>query len=112
LSSRSGPGQPSSNRPATQSFLATVGLRIDPAAINSGTAFRLGRLSALPFSFWAVEDTVRETLQQGIYGWRVTDAVVTMTHSGYWPRQATHTARLTAACRAPPGTSATRRRWA
>jgi ribosomal protection tetracycline resistance protein len=70
-------------------FLATVGLRIDPAAINSGTAFRLEiELGALPFSFLkAVEDTVRETLQQGIYGWQVTDAVVTMTHSGYWPRQ-------------------------
>ena len=27
------------------------------------------------------------TLHQGLYGWQVTDAVVTLTHSGYWPRQ-------------------------
>src|ERR1700730_16176066 len=33
--------------------------------------------------FRAVEDTVRETLQQGIYGWEVTDCTVAMTHSGY-----------------------------
>jgi ribosomal protection tetracycline resistance protein len=26
---------------------------------------------------------VRETLNQGIYGWQVTDCTVTMTHSGY-----------------------------
>lgn len=28
-----------------------------------------------------------ETLGQGIHGWQVTDCMVTMTHSGYWPRQ-------------------------
>ena len=37
--------------------------------------------------FTAVEETVRETLRQGLHGWEVTDCVVTMTHSGYWPRQ-------------------------
>ena len=30
-----------------------------------------------------MEDTVRETLRQGLYGWQVTDCLVTMTHSGY-----------------------------
>ena len=30
---------------------------------------------------------MHETLRQGIYGWQVTDVTVTMTHSGYWPRQ-------------------------
>ena len=30
---------------------------------------------------------MRETLQQGLYGWQVTDCTVTMTHSGYLPRQ-------------------------
>jgi ribosomal protection tetracycline resistance protein len=70
-------------------FLATVGLRVDPAAVNSGVRFRLEiELGALPFSFLkAVEETVHETLRQGIYGWPVTDCTVTMTHSGYWPRQ-------------------------
>jgi ribosomal protection tetracycline resistance protein len=38
--------------------------------------------------FTAVEDTVRETLELGgPHGWRVTDCIVTMTHSGYYPRQ-------------------------
>jgi len=37
--------------------------------------------------FTAVEQTVRETLQQGLHGWAVPDAVVTLTHSGYWARQ-------------------------
>jgi len=70
-------------------FLATVGLRIEPAPIDTGVRFRLEvELGSLPFSFVkAVEETVNETLQQGIYGWRVTDCTVTMTHSGYWARQ-------------------------
>ena len=70
-------------------FLAGIGLRVDPGAVGSGVAFRLEiELGALPFSFLkAVEETVREALGQGIYGWQVTDCVVTMTHSGYWPRQ-------------------------
>jgi ribosomal protection tetracycline resistance protein len=70
-------------------FLATVGLRIEPAPFGSGVGFRLEvELGSMPFSFFkAVEDTVRETLHQGIYGWQVTDCTVTMTHSGYWPRQ-------------------------
>ena len=36
---------------------------------------------------------MRETLRQGLYGWQVTDCTVTMTHSGYWPRQS-HAPRL------------------
>jgi ribosomal protection tetracycline resistance protein len=35
----------------------------------------------------AVEQTVRETLRQGLRGWPVPDCAVTMTHSGYSPRQ-------------------------
>ena len=67
-------------------FLATVGLRIDPAAAGSGVRFQLEvELGSLPLAFFtAVEDTVAETLRQGIRGWQVTDAVVAMTHSGYW----------------------------
>jgi ribosomal protection tetracycline resistance protein len=73
---------------APNPFLATVGLRIDPAAIDSGVQLRLEvELGSLPLSFHkAVEDAVRETLQQGIHGWQVTDCTVTMTHSGYWAR--------------------------
>ncbi len=71
-------------------FLATVGLRVEPAPINTGAEFRLASevLGTMPLAFFkAVEDTAKETLRQGIYGWEVTDCTVTMTHSGYAPRQ-------------------------
>ncbi|SNT39461.1 ribosomal protection tetracycline resistance protein [Streptosporangium subroseum] len=70
-------------------FLATVGLRVEPAPIDTGVEFRLGvELGSMPFSFIkAVEETVRETLNQGLYGWQVTDCTVTLTHSGYAARQ-------------------------
>jgi ribosomal protection tetracycline resistance protein len=70
-------------------FLATVGLRVDPAPVGSGVDFRLEvELGSMPYAFFkAVEDTVRETLEQGLNGWRVTDCTVTMTRSGYAPRQ-------------------------
>ena len=70
-------------------FLAGIGLRVDPAPSGTGVEFGLEiELGALPFSFLkAVKETVYETLCQGVYGWQVTDITVTMTHSGYWPRQ-------------------------
>jgi ribosomal protection tetracycline resistance protein len=71
-------------------FLATVGLRVEPGAINSGVEFRraVEVLGTMPLAFFkAVEDTVRRTLRQGVNGWQVVDCVVTMTHSGYAPRQ-------------------------
>ncbi|GAB3494753.1 elongation factor G [Amycolatopsis cihanbeyliensis] len=70
-------------------FLATVGLRVDPAPPGTGVDFRLEvEPGSLPSAFrTAVEETVRETLSQGIHGWEVTDCVVTMTRSGYLARQ-------------------------
>jgi len=70
---------------APNPFLATVGLRVEPAPVGAGVAFRLEvELGSLPYAFFkAVEDTVRETLRQGLYGWQVTDCTVTMTHSGF-----------------------------
>ncbi|MGW0841885.1 GTP-binding protein [Streptomyces sp. NPDC002787] len=70
-------------------FLATVGLRVEPAPVGSGVEFRLEvELGSMPYAFFkAVEDTVREVLEQGVHGWRVPDCTVTMTHSGYSPRQ-------------------------
>ncbi|MEV1332625.1 translation factor GTPase family protein [Micromonospora costi] len=70
-------------------FLATVGLRVSPGRPGSGTTFRLGvELGSMPPAFFtAVEETVAETLRQGLHGWQVLDCVVTMTHSGYWARQ-------------------------
>ena len=73
-------------------FLATVGLRVEPGPAGSGITFRLDvPVEAMPlFVFKAVEvfrdaleETVQETLQQGLSGWRVTDCLVTLTHCDY-----------------------------
>ncbi|GIJ69818.1 elongation factor G [Virgisporangium ochraceum] len=70
-------------------FLATVGLRIDPAPPGSGQAFRLEvELGSMPYAFFvAVEETVHRTLAEGLHGWQVVDCTVTMNRSGYWARQ-------------------------
>jgi ribosomal protection tetracycline resistance protein len=70
-------------------FLAGVGLRVEPARTGAGVTFGLEvELGSMPIAFFrAVEDTLRETLRQGIYGWDVLDCAVTMIHSGYFPRQ-------------------------
>ncbi|MFE0256821.1 GTP-binding protein [Streptomyces sp. NPDC059010] len=77
------------NKKDANPFLATVGLRVDPAPVGSGVRFRLEvELGSMPYAFFkAVEDTVRESLGQGLHGWQVPDCTVTMTHSGYSPRQ-------------------------
>jgi ribosomal protection tetracycline resistance protein len=70
---------------APNAFLATVGLRVEPGE----SAFRLEvELGSMPSAFFtAVRDAVTSTLRHGRYGWPVTGCVVTMTRSGYWPRQ-------------------------
>ena len=72
-------------------FLATVGLRLEPAPVDAGIEFRLEvELGSMPLAFFrAVEETVRETLRQGLCGWQVLDCAVTMTHSGYSPPSST-----------------------
>ncbi|MBV7694634.1 translation factor GTPase family protein [Streptomyces sp. TRM70350] len=77
------------NKKDANPFLATVGLRVAPAPPGAGVDFRLEvELGSMPYAFFkAVEDTVRETLGQGLHGWRIPDCTVTMTHSGYSPRQ-------------------------
>ena len=76
---------------APNPFLATVGLRVDPAPVDAGVSFGLEvELGSLPPAFVkAVEETVLATLQQGLHGWQVTDCGVTMTHSGYWAPSST-----------------------
>ncbi|WP_344839355.1 translation factor GTPase family protein [Nonomuraea dietziae] len=70
-------------------FLATVGLRVEPAPAGTGVEFGLEvEPGSMPPTFFkAVEDTVRLTLLQGIHGWEISDCTVTMTHSGYAARQ-------------------------
>jgi ribosomal protection tetracycline resistance protein len=69
-------------------FLAGVGLQVSPLP-GDHVEFRLGVSPGdMPAAFFAaVEETVRETLRQGLRGWQVSGALVTMTHSGYAPRQ-------------------------
>jgi ribosomal protection tetracycline resistance protein len=75
---------------APNPFLATVGLHVAPAPAGAGVSYRVAgdRLGTMPVAFFkAVEETVHETLRQGLRGWQVTDCAVTLTHTGYWPRQ-------------------------
>ncbi|MCA1703543.1 MAG: GTP-binding protein, partial [Actinobacteria bacterium] len=73
-------------------FLATVGLRIDPAPHGSGTDFRLQvDLRTLPLYLYKTAESftenmgqyVDQTLQEGLFGWQVTDCIVTMTKCTY-----------------------------
>jgi ribosomal protection tetracycline resistance protein len=70
-------------------YLATVGLRLGPAPPGSGVRFELAveRGSMPPAFLAAAEQGVRAALCQGPHGWAIEDCVVTMTHSGYYPRQ-------------------------
>lgn len=74
---------------APNPFLATVGLRVEPAPVGAGVRYRLEvELGSMPFALMrAIEETVHLTLRQGLYGWQVPDCVVVLTHTGYWPRQ-------------------------
>ncbi len=74
-------------------FSATVALRVDPALAGSGVEFRLHVDPRLvPIYIYktagnfidAMTHYVRQTLQQGLYGWQVTDCVVTMTECDYY----------------------------
>ncbi|MEU4335960.1 translation factor GTPase family protein [Micromonospora lupini] len=64
-------------------FFGTVGFRVEP---GSGVDYRLEvELGSLPLAFHkAIEVATRAALDQGRYGWPVTDIRVTLTHSGYW----------------------------
>lgn len=69
----------------TNPFCATVGFKVERGELNSGITYKLGvELGSLPLAFHkAIEDTVFQTLKQGLYGWEVTDISVTLTHTGY-----------------------------
>ena len=78
-------------------FLATIGLRVQAAAHGSGAQYRVANeaLGHMPAAFYkATEDTVIQTLRQGLHGWEVTDCAVTLTHAGYFPRQSHAHARF------------------
>ena len=73
-------------------FRATIGLRIEPGPSDSGIDFRLEVLNRkIPLYVYKtreafadyMEQYVRQTLHEGLYGWQVTDCIVTMTQSNY-----------------------------
>lgn len=66
-------------------FYATIGFKVERGKHNSGITYNLGvELGSLPLAFHkAIEDTVFQTLKQGLYGWEVADISVTLTHTGY-----------------------------
>lgn len=70
---------------ASTGFIATVGLRVEPAPEGSGIAYRIEvHRGSLPRACHnAIEETVRDTLRDGLHGWRVADAAVALTHSGH-----------------------------
>ncbi|MEJ2742437.1 MAG: hypothetical protein P8176_08105 [Gammaproteobacteria bacterium] len=62
-------------------FIATIGLKVEPASIGDGNAFGqiFGR-GLVPDAFInAVREAVDTTLKQGLYGWAVHNCRVTMT---------------------------------
>jgi ribosomal protection tetracycline resistance protein len=76
----------------TNPFNATVGLRIAPGPDDSGIDFRVGvDASTVPMYIYRSMDGfrefmgeyVREALREGLFGWQVTDCVVTMVRCVY-----------------------------
>lgn len=64
-------------------FVGTVGFLVEPGEAGSGIIYK-STPGALPLAFYrAIEETARATLAQGLYGWEVTDIVVTLTHTAY-----------------------------
>ncbi|TDD59859.1 TetM/TetW/TetO/TetS family tetracycline resistance ribosomal protection protein [Kribbella antibiotica] len=70
-------------------YLATIGLRVGPAAPGTGITIELDvELGSMPRSFFtAIEESIHEQLRHGLSGWEIPDAVVGITRTGYWARQ-------------------------
>ena len=73
----------------TTPYLATLGVRVEPAAVGAGLSCDLEvELGSMPPAFFAATwEGVRTALAQGLSGWEIPDARVVLTHTGYWPRQ-------------------------
>ena len=78
---------------ASNPFMATVGLRIEPAPIGAGTGFRAEvGIRSVPMYVYktfesftqSMQQTVEHVLREGLCGWRVADCTVTMTECGYY----------------------------
>jgi ribosomal protection tetracycline resistance protein len=73
-------------------FLATIGLRVEPAPPGSGVEFRL-RVDTRTVPIYVYKNAelfteimreyVRRALREGLYGWEVSDCLVTMVRCNY-----------------------------
>lgn len=68
---------------ADNPFAATVGFRVEPGPVGSGITYNSTPGALPPHFHRAIVETVHATLAQGVYGWEVTDIVVTLTYTGY-----------------------------
>jgi ribosomal protection tetracycline resistance protein len=84
----SGKSSPDSQNP----FAATIGLRIEPGKPGSGLTFVLDvDVKVVPMQIFhtvpqfeaQLAQMTAEVLEEGMFGWRLTDCVVTMVDSGY-----------------------------
>ncbi|NNC11614.1 TetM/TetW/TetO/TetS family tetracycline resistance ribosomal protection protein [Planctomonas sp. JC2975] len=73
----------------TTGYLATLGFIVAPGEIGTGLTVELAveRGSMPPAFFSATREGIEAGLAQGRYGWPIPDAHVTITHTGYAPRQ-------------------------
>ena len=78
-------GTAEAHREIGDPYAIYLGIRLEPGEDGSGVAYRMEatRGNLLAGYHYAVEETVRETLKEGHYGWRVTDCVVTLLRAGY-----------------------------
>lgn len=63
-------------------IMATVGVRVEPGEPGSGIAYQVREMGSMPPAHYrAVEESVFDTLSQGLSGWEVTDCRVTLTEA-------------------------------
>jgi ribosomal protection tetracycline resistance protein len=78
---------------AENPFMATIGLRLEPAQAGSGVSFHLDvEPGDVPLFIYKTANRfsdlmagyIRETLEEGLHGWKVPDCAVTMMKTGYF----------------------------
>jgi ribosomal protection tetracycline resistance protein len=74
-------------------YMATIAFRVEPAPASSGVEFLLDvDQRSVPLHIYKTEslfvdhmaEYVRRALRRGLYGWKVTDCVVTLTNCNYY----------------------------
>ena len=77
----------------TNPYMATLGLRVEPGAVGSGMQFVLDiDQRSVPLYIYKTEGRfidhmtqyVRLALRRGLYGWEITDCLVTLTRCDYY----------------------------